>query len=177
MSKLNQNILDAIKEGKGVDTAMIPGHVDTPKMPADVMDVKSVKGYEFKKTINAERFIAWIETIAQNNQNQNADIAEKAIAGSQFAVECYLAQKSIKKHEKNIAGERYSGFVWNYQTGTPKSVSLEGDMIDRAANAFAQAMETMIVPIEAKSKKLPTVIDPEEINRQEEIVEYLSTRD
>ena len=179
MSKLNQDILDAIKEGKGVDTAMIPGHVSTPTIPEEVLTplVNHTTGKVYKKVINPVKFVEWIESVAAANLDENQDMSMKSIKGSNFERSCDVAKKEIETNVETVDGEKVSGFRW-FVEGTLTSVSLKGEeLIDRATNAFAQVLETTIVPIEARSRKLPTVLDPEELNRQEEIVYYMSRRD
>ena len=166
--KLSQEILNNIKQGKPVDIAMIPGHITTPVMPQEVYDIEvDTKGHQFKKVINADKFIAWIEQVNNATLDQDADISEKSIVGSTFATSCNLAKQDINNNREVIDGEELTGFIWNSQ-----AVSLKGAQIEKALNAFSQVIENSIIPVPA-SVSNPSLPDYDNL---EELRNYMSGR-
>ena len=174
MNKLNEELLTRIKEGKPVDTAMIPGHLSTPKMPDDVFTViVDTKGNEFKKVIDNGKFFEWIEKVASISANAKAPIENKAIVGSTFVTACESAKGDIERHIQEIDGAEVSGFTWTYGTNKLQSVSLQGKEIQKAIKLFSKVRENAIEPIPAAQGN-PNLPD---MTNLQELQNYMSGRD
>ena len=163
--KLSEDLLQKIKEGKPVDTNMIPGHISTPKMPGEVYNIEyNQDGTEFKRTIDADRWIDWINSVAVASADENADITLKSIVNSSFYDNCHFAYMTITKHIKDINGEKHSGAFWS-EGGHTYSVSLINDQITRAIDALVAVNEHSIVAksnnIFAPKTALRAMMDPE----------------
>ena len=140
MIKLNvEKLLDDIKNGRKVESRY-SGWVYTPKIPDEVFTiVTKSNGEEFKRYLTEDKFIPWIETIAANSLNPEADIKERAIASTHFTTMCENCYRDIERRKSDICG-----FTW-LENGNPYSVSLQGEeSIERAKNAFASVVKNAI---------------------------------
>ena len=146
--KLNEQLLQSIKAGQPVDLTMIPGHIGTPKMPIEVFDFEyNPDGSEFKRTVNPERWITWLKTVAENSADPEADMATKSIVGTNFYDNCYTAFRTIKSRVKTIDNINISGTYW-LENGNLYSISLVGEeQIVHALMALLQVNKNSIEPI------------------------------
>ena len=146
--KLNEQLLQSIKAGQPVDLLMIPGHIGTPKMPIDIFDFEyNPDGSEFKRTVNPERWINWLKTVAENSADPEADMTTKSIVGTKFHDNCFIAHRTIKSHIKNINNTVHSGTYW-IENGQHYSIPLVGEeQIVHALMALQQVNKNSIEPI------------------------------
>ena len=171
MKKLLANeMLEQIKEGRLVDSRY-SGYIFTPAIPDEVFTiVYKSNGDEFKRYLTFDKFIPWIEQVAKNTTNQDADMTEKAIAGTRFYNRCDEAYKSIVKH-----GDDLTGFTW-LDNGNLYSVSIQGkENAERAKTAFTQITEVAL-PVKLQDFTEENA-RASEIRRHNEIVKQMGGHD
>ena len=139
-----QELLEDIKEGRPVDAGMIPGWINTPVMPEEVFDIEyNSKGEEFKRSINAGKWINWINEVAEATVDPEADMESKSIAGTHFHSQCDSAYSSVMRNLEENKG--YTGAVW-IENGNPYSIALEGANIITAKVALQKVLANTIKP-------------------------------
>lgn len=142
MANMTQELLEKIKSGEAVDEALIPGHIKTPKIPGTVFTiVKKPNGEIFKRYLEADKWIAWINSVADKTTDDLANLTEKAIVGSDFYNKCKLSYGDIVRNGKEL-----SGTTW-IQDGVPYSISLKGDQITAATEALLRIRDNAIAPL------------------------------
>ena len=136
---LNENMLNAIKEGKKVSRSHIPGYVVTPVIPDIVFDKEFTKtGEEFKRTINVDYFINFLENVARANTSPAADISLKSIQNSTFYRQCVIARNDMSRNNNR-------GFVWLIN-GKAYSVALDAIQATSMNKALTSVIDTSVVP-------------------------------
>ena len=147
--KLSENLLQSITEGKPVDITMIPGHISTPAMPEEIFDIEyNQDGTEFKRTINADKWISWLQDVGKANRRKKSDISSKAIAQSKFYHECHIASKFISKNIEKVGDDTYSGVIWSLSDKT-YTIGLKNEQITEAIKALKKALDHSVTPISA----------------------------
>lgn len=143
MNKISEELLDKIKAGKAVDSAMLVGNISTPVIPDEVFTiVYKANGEEFKRYLEADKWIAWLNSVAEKNIDPEADLEEKAIVGTKLYNQCEL---SIREIDRKRNGD-LSGTIWLYNAN-PYTIALQGKQIDEAKNALAKVHSTAFVPM------------------------------
>lgn len=143
MNKLTSELLESIKLRQPIDTNLIPGYISTPVLPDEVFTiVKKANGEEFKRYLEADKWIAWLNSVADKTVDPEAEMTEKVIAGSKFHAQCELSSKEIVKTEEN----GMAGTIW-LDRGNLYSISLAGDKIQEALDALQRVQECAIMPI------------------------------
>lgn len=176
MMNKREELLDDIKDGKPVDIAFIPGHLNTPELSEEVFDVeKSKSGIVFKKNINPEKFITYIENLIRQSNNPECPIESRVIVGSRFYDNVVNACDSINKHVKTVdipnqGLTKMSGFIWMGKDSN-YPVSLEGNQIKRCFDALYQLGNEAIKPIpDSKLDKLDDRLPSEKIKDYDDII-------
>ena len=142
MNKITEELLEKIKAGKVVDSAMLMGNISTPVIPDEVFTiVYKANGEEFKRYLEADKWIAWLNSVTEKNIDPEVDLEEKAIVGTKFYNQCELSYREINRRRE---GDR-SGTIWLYQA-TPYSIALEGKQIDDAKKALSQVHASAFAP-------------------------------
>lgn len=142
MANMTQELLEKIKSGEAVDEALIPGHIKTPRIPDSVFTiVKKPNGEIFKRYLEADKWIAWINSVADTTIDDLADLSEKAIVGSEFYNKCKLSFGDIVRNGKELTGT-----TW-IQAGVPYSISLQGNQVNAAKEALLRIRDNAIVPL------------------------------
>ena len=150
MSKITEKLLTQIKEGEVVDSAMLVGHIATPTIPNEVFTyVRKANGEIFKKYLEADKWIAWLNSVAEKNVDPEADLTEKAIVGSRFYRICNRSLNEIELKER----QNMSGTIW-IENGNSYSITLAGKQIDQAKLALLNVQETAVKPLVAEDTTL-----------------------
>lgn len=170
MKNLAQELYDKIKAGQPVDTSAIPSAISTPDIPDEVFTiVRKANGEEFKRYLEADNWIDWLNSVADKTEDEQAPIEEKAIVGTNFYDQCKLSYREIVKH-----GEEMSGTVWLYK-GAPYSISLQGEKIQLAKDALMRVAECAIVPVSNNiADREADLLHVRE--RQQDIIDYVNGR-
>ena len=171
MKNLTQELYEKIKAGEAVDTTSIQGYINTPEIPDDVFTiVKNAKGEEFKRYIEAGKWISWINSVADKTQDTEAPIEEKAIVGTHFYKQCEFSYREIQRNEFN----GLSGTRW-LCNGALYSISIQGKEIQDATVALKRIAECAIVPVSNNiAEKEADAVHTRE--RQQDIIEYVNGR-
>ena len=145
--KLSETLLQNIKDGKSVDLNMVPGHIATPQMPEEIFDIEYTKdGSEFKRSINSDKWISWIQSVGKANKRKTADISEKTISQSKFYFLCHHSHTSIVKNMQKIGEDLYSGLIWTYGEQA-YSISLKNEQVRASLRALKEAVKHPVEPV------------------------------
>lgn len=144
--KFNEKeLLELIAKNAPITDPVFMPNINTPRIPDEVFTIiYKQNGEEFKRYLEADKFIPWIASVAEKSNDPEADISEKCIARTKFYDQCENALKTIESNIKQDDG-LMSGFVWNYN-GDLKSVSLSNEQISDAVNAFTAVVQSAVKP-------------------------------
>ena len=130
-----EQLLEDIKNGKPVDTAMIPGHVHTPVMPKEVFAVKDGR---------AALFIAYLRKVAVSTAHPKADITERVIENTHFHKSCQSAYGDLCSEYDEIRG---LGCTWIHE-GRLCAVPMTAREVKKAKEALESILENVLVPVD-----------------------------
>lgn len=165
-----QELLELIEKNAPITEPLFLPNINTPRIPDEVFTiVTKANGEEFKRYLEADKFLPWLDEVANNSINPEADIREKCIERTQFYQQCEMALKSIEGHLKD--NNELTGFTW-INNGNPYSVSLQGANIIKASAVLSKVMANAVQP-----RIVETVADLYDRDRQHDLKDIISGKD
>ena len=135
--------LNKIREGQSVEQFEL-NNVKTPIIPDQYWTiVRKDNGEEFKRYLELDKFVAYLNKIAQNNQNSEIDVQFRSIAGTPFYRQCqdavYFLDKQFKQGDTLGVRWLVNGNVYSLGGFTQEEAST-------LMNAFNAVIETSHQP-------------------------------
>ena len=116
----SENVLNKIKNGEFISNPELAA-INTPVLPESVFDIeKSSNGVEFKRTINTDRLIEWLNASAQAKE-----IDKAFIKGTTAHANLTHGLQTIDAKLEVNDGVARTGLIW-FEAGKAYPVSLVG---------------------------------------------------
>jgi len=166
--KFNEKeLLELIDKNAPITEPLFMPNINTPRIPDEVFTIiYKQNGEEFKRYLEADKFIAWIASVADKSKDPQADIAEKCIGRTKFYEQCQSTLKSIE-HNIKQGNDLLTGFVW-LDKGNLYSVSLNVEQVSNALKAFTAVTENAVQPRIVES--MADLYDKEKQHDMKEII-------
>lgn len=160
----NNNFLNNLRLGRPVEEQDI-AHLTTPRIPDETWTIITKENGEFfKRYLEADKFLAFLDSVVINNLDTNSDINTKSVKDSPFVQQCELTARLL---QKRLANNDSLGFVWSDSSHSQEdaytyngkdgktnihypstfSVALTPELAQKYLDTLHQISETSIIPI------------------------------